>query len=84
MVPRAMSSFLYYLDFSFKSYNLCAVQPSIINVQLRQTDAPRYEASLHVGRKLKKRTRAWWDDFVSETIIEEWWAENFCMSRAPL
>ena len=32
MVPRAMSSFLYYLDFSFKSYNLCAVQPSIITV----------------------------------------------------
>ena len=40
-------------------------------------DVPRYEASLHVERKLNKRTRDWWDDFVSETIIEEWWPEIF-------
>ena len=53
-------------------------------LQLRETDAPRYEASFHVERKLNKRTRAWWDDFVSETIIEEWWPEHFGMSRAPL
>ena len=28
MVPSVMLSFLYFLDFSFKSYNVCAVRPS--------------------------------------------------------
>ena len=47
MVPRAMSSFLYYLDFSFQSYNLCAVQPSIITVHFNYA-----KRMLHVMRLL--------------------------------
>ena len=47
IVPRAMSSFLYYLYFSFKSYNLGAVQPSIITVHFNYA-----KRMLHVMRLL--------------------------------
>ena len=33
---------------------------------------------------LKERTSAWWDNFVSETVVEEEWWENFRMSRKSL
>ena len=52
MVPSAMLSLLYFLDFSFKVYNLCVVKPSNGNCapQLCQTAARHFEASFHVGR----------------------------------
>ena len=47
MVPSAMLSFLYFLDFSFKSYNVCAVRPSYdyCTVLLCQTAARHFGAS---------------------------------------
>ena len=30
------------------------------------------------------RTSAWWDNFVSQTVVEEEWRENFRMSRSSL
>ena len=35
-----------------------------------QTAARHSEASFHVTNKLNKRTNAWWDNFVSETVFE--------------
>ena len=51
-VPSAILSLLYLMDFSFKSYNVCAVQPSYdyYTLQLCQTAARQFEASFHVGR----------------------------------
>ena len=31
--------------------------------------------------KLNKRTSAWWDNFVSETVVKEDWRLNVCTSR---
>ena len=30
------------------------------------------------------RTSAWWDNFVSQTVVQEEWKENFRMSRSSL
>ena len=30
------------------------------------------------------RTSAWWDNFVSKTVVPEEWKENFRMSRPSL
>ena len=70
------------MDFSFKSYNVCAVQPSYdyYTLLLCQTAARQFEAffSMSDGRtgrlnKLIERNSAWWDNFVSKTVIEEDW-----------
>ena len=50
--PSAMLSLLYFLDFSFKSYNVSAVKPSYDyrTLQLCQTAARHFEVDGRTGR----------------------------------
>ena len=78
--------FLYFLDFSFKYYIVCAVKPSYVTAHFsyakRRFDILR-PVSMSDGRIAwtngsNERTRAWWGNFVSKTVNEaEWWRVKF-------
>ena len=42
MVPSRMLSLLYFLVFSFKSYNVCAVKPTVAMITVHFNDAKRW------------------------------------------
>ena len=52
MMQSAMLSLLYFLDFSFQSYNVCAIKP--VAMITEQMAAWHSEAFFHVGRKLNE------------------------------
>ena len=81
------------VDFNFKSFYVSAVQPSydcckrpiMPNGGLRfQGFFPCPTDELDDGNKLNKRTSTWWGSFVSKTVIEEAWRENFRIRRRSL
>ena len=83
----------YFLYFSFKSYNVCAVNPSswLLDTSIMPNGISTFwsEAFFHVGRtnwtpyKQVKRAKKW-DNFVTETAIEEDWRQNVRMIRRSL
>ena len=76
------------LDFSFKCYNVCAVKLWLLNTSIVSNGCSTFWSffpcrtdKLDVVNKWNERNSAWWDNFVSETVIEKDWLQNFRMSR---
>ena len=74
MVQSAMLSLPYFLDFSFKSYNVCAIKPvAMITVQ---NGCLTFWGFFPCWTEVKW-TSAWWDNFVSEKLLLKKNAEKY-------
>ena len=66
MMQSAMLLLPYFLDFSFKSYNVCAIKPvAMITVQ---NGCLTFWGFFPCWTEVKW-TSAWWDNFVSEKLL---------------